>query len=87
MWQQIDAGRWVYEQPDGTMNYLYASGQRLLELHVDAGVAATLHEYAGPASDPASPLADASFRSTTERPDLSTAGADMVWRVLARAVS
>jgi hypothetical protein len=86
MWQQIDADRWTHEQPDGTLNYLYAAGGgRLLELHVDPGVAATLHEYAGAAASSTQPLADAAFRRTTERPDLAAAGADVVWRVLARA--
>lgn len=85
MWQMIGDGRWVTgQQPDGSTHFLLAVGGLLLELHVDPD-AATLHTYAGEATDPSAPLADAVWQSTTDRPDLVGADADTVWAALAQA--
>ncbi len=81
MWTMISDDRWVMEQPDGSSNYLLATGGRLLELHVNRD-AATVHEYTGKVSDDTAPLAGSAYQRTTSRPELAGADADTVWVAL-----
>lgn len=76
-WTQVADGRWSFGA-DEDRHLLLQAGERLVELHHH-----TLHLYAADGDvDPESPLASATWVSSTVRDDLTAADDGAVWAAM-----